>query len=157
MSVLLFQWQGSMNKAVFSEISLPQSQWDWESRSSQNNMLLVSEKQISLSLVPVESLSSWLDLSGWLKDNAGWYLWRLLKSHSASLTISSSGGILQHLLWSQKYCIFNCSVCSTCTYPLVPYWWVFAFILSGWAVLWTVEKCLFSHCIVQHLGCEKLN
>lgn len=58
MSVLLFQWQGSINKAVFSEISLPQSQWDRGSRSSQNNILLVSEKQISLSRVPVEPLSS---------------------------------------------------------------------------------------------------
>lgn len=60
MSVLLFQWQGSINKAVFSEISLPQSQWDWGSRNSQNHMLLVSEKQISLSLVPVEPLLDWI-------------------------------------------------------------------------------------------------
>lgn len=53
MSILLFQWQGSVNKAVFSEISLPQGQWDWKRRSSQNHMLLMSEKQIPLSVVPV--------------------------------------------------------------------------------------------------------
>lgn len=57
MSVLLLQWQGSINKAVFSEISLPQSQWDKGSRSSQNHMLLVSEKQIPLSVVLLAPLS----------------------------------------------------------------------------------------------------
>ena len=35
------------------------------------------------------------------------------------------------------------SVCNTCTYPLAPYFWVFAFILSGWTVLCPVRKASF--------------
>lgn len=36
MSVLLFQWQDSINKAVFSEISLPQSQWGKQEQPKQH-------------------------------------------------------------------------------------------------------------------------
>lgn len=34
-------------------------------------------------------------------------------------------------------------VCNTCTYPLAPYFWVFAFILSSWTVLCPVRNASF--------------
>lgn len=63
--------------------------------------------------------------------------------YSAFLLISSSPGANQHHSLEVIILCFNCPVCNTCTYPLAPYFWVFAFILSGWTVLYPLRKPAF--------------